>query len=238
MTMQLVQKYNYRKLERIDAPEGRRYVVDESCAVPSVTTILDKTSDKSFLSEWVARVGEAEAERIRNEAASIGTGMHNYLEGYILGDIPKTQFMSQTLAKLIIKKGLVNVSDIWGTEVMLYIRGLYAGTTDLVAVHNGIPSIIDFKNSRTAKKVEHIDSYRAQIAAYAMAHNDMFGTDICRGVIMVANRDAKYQEFIFEGAEFDRCIELWLNSLDKYYEISPNFVASEPANLINTSLGA
>jgi len=41
-------------------------------ALPSVTTILSATKDKKSLDAWAARVGEAEANRIKNEAATVG----------------------------------------------------------------------------------------------------------------------------------------------------------------------
>lgn len=211
--------YPYKLLERVDHPNGRRYIVGESTALPSVTTILSKTKDMSFLNEWRAAVGEQEATRITTESSGLGNSMHKLLEDYILGKEMKGQFMAMTLAKLIIKKGLTKVTEVWGTEVMLYSTELYAGTTDLVGLHEGIPAIMDFKNSRQDKKKEMIEDYRAQLAAYALAHNEMYGTDIKKGVIMMATRAGKYQEFIFEGQEFNECVNLWLVALDKYYKL-------------------
>jgi genome maintenance exonuclease 1 len=209
--------YDYKPLERISTPEGRKYIVGENSQLPSVTTVLSKVADKSFLIKWREKVGDEKAAQITNESASLGTGMHNNLENYILGKPLDGSFMSQTLAKVIIKHGLSKVSEVWGTEVALYCTGLYAGTTDLVAVHDGIPSIIDFKNSLRLKKEEWITDYKAQLGAYALAHNEMFDTKIHRGVVMIATRDATYQEFVFEGSGFDECISLWLTALDKYY---------------------
>ena len=182
--------------------------------MPSVTTILSATKDSTGIDDWVRKVGEEEALRIKNEAARIGTGMHNNLENYVLGRPITGTFMEQSLAKLIIKRGFPRLAEIWGIEVALYSAGLYAGTTDLVAVlDNGDPAIVDFKNSRTPKRVEWIDDYKAQLGAYALAHNEMYGTDIRQGLIMMACRTGEYQEFHFAGAEFDKCIELWLSRL-------------------------
>ena len=130
----------------------------------------------------------------------------------------KGSFMSQALAKVIIKEGLPKVDEIWGTEVALYAKELYAGTTDLIGVHEGIPSIMDFKNSLKDKKREWIEDYFMQLAAYAMAHNEMYGTTIRRGVVMIATRDVKYQEFIIEGDEFDQYTEKWAKKLYAYYD--------------------
>ena len=60
--MQIVQKYNYADLKRKDGAT-RLYLTPEGEALPSVTTILSKTKDKTFLKEWRARVGEKQAEK-------------------------------------------------------------------------------------------------------------------------------------------------------------------------------
>ena len=56
--------------------------------LPSVTTILSAVPDQSkqiALARWRERVGEDEAERIKNEAAVRGTIMHRILEGEMTG---------------------------------------------------------------------------------------------------------------------------------------------------------
>ena len=74
--------YKYESLQRIDTEKGRRYVYGEQ-KLSSVTTILSGTKDKSGLDAWAARVGPENAERIKNEAATVGTHMHNVIERMI-----------------------------------------------------------------------------------------------------------------------------------------------------------
>lgn len=210
--------YDYKPLERISTENGRRYIVGEGRPLPSVTTILDKTSDKSHLIEWRANVGEAKAAQITAEASGLGTGMHNNLENHIL-DRPMTgTFMQKALANVIIKNGLCNVNEVWGTEVALYSSELWAGTCDLVGLHSGIPSIMDFKNSLREKQKEHIEGYFMQLCAYSSSHNEMYSTNIHRGVVMIATRDAKYQEFVIEGDEFTYYETMWANKVCEYYD--------------------
>ena len=56
--MQLTKKYNYAELKRQDG-ESRLYLTPDGESLPSVTTVLNKTKDKSFLKQWRAKVGEA-----------------------------------------------------------------------------------------------------------------------------------------------------------------------------------
>ena len=209
-------KYPYRPLERVDSPEGRRYLVNGQ-ALPSVTTILSATRDNTHLDEWIRAVGKTEADRICTQSSNIGSGMHSNLENYVLGNPMSGSVMEKSLAQLIVRKGLTHVDEVWGSEVAVYSEGLYAGTADLIGMHMGIPSIIDFKNSRNHKPKAHIEGYFMQCAAYALAHNEMFGTDIQRGVIMIANQDGRYQEFIIESDEFQHYALKWASAVEEFF---------------------
>jgi len=80
-----------------------------------------------------------------------------------------------------------------------------------------VPSIIDFKNSLREKQKDWIVDYFCQGAAYQLAHNNLFGTEISQIVIMIATRDGKYQEFIINGNENKNYVDIWLDKVDKYY---------------------
>ena len=76
-------KYTYVDASRIEDHGTRLYDVNGT-RLPSVTTILGATKDQQFLKDWKAKVGEAEAERIKNLSSRRGTSMHKFLEHYIL----------------------------------------------------------------------------------------------------------------------------------------------------------
>lgn len=216
--MKINKLFDYKPLERISTPSGRKYIVGEGRPLPSVTTILSATQDLTKIIEWRNNVGEEKANKIVAEASGLGTGMHNNLENYILGKLMTGTFMAKTLANVIVKNGLSNVTEVWGTEVSLYSTELYAGTTDVVGIYKKKPAIIDFKNSLKEKKKEWIDGYFMQLCAYALSHNEMYNTDINSGVIMIATRDAKYQEFVIEGDEFVHYETMWANKVVEYYD--------------------
>lgn len=219
--MLLNSKFDYKPLTR-EEREGRRLYATPSGAVPSVTTILDSTKDKTFLIEWRKRVGDAEATRISTESAGLGTLMHKHLENYVLG-IPRpkgnniVQEMATKMADTMINEAFPDIDEVWGIEAGLYYPELYAGTTDMVGVHKGTPAIIDHKTTKKTKKKEWIEDYFLQCCAYAMAHNSMFGTDIKKAVINIIDRDAKLQSFVIEGDEFDFYSEKWATRVDQYY---------------------
>lgn len=216
--MKLIHPFPYQPLTRQTIDGVRKYNTPDGKQLPSVTTILSATKDMTHLNEWKDRVGTAEATRIVTEASDIGGSMHDNLERYVLtGATPTGTLMTKLLTRMIIERGLKHVTEVWGTEVGLYTKDLYAGTTDLVGCHKGVPAIMDYKNSLKPKKKEWITDYRAQLGAYALSHNEMYNTTINKGVLMIGCRSGEYQEYVFEGKEFTECIDLWLTSLDKYF---------------------
>ena len=225
-------KYSYITGTRIEDHGTRLYDVNGS-RLPSVTTILGATKDQQFLKEWKAKVGEAEADRIKNLSSRRGTAMHKFLEHYILGtgydDLTELVQKAKAMAQKVIEIGLTPVEEYYGSEVTLYYPGLYAGSTDLVCVHNGKDSIVDFKQSNRPKKEEWIEDYKLQIAAYAMAHDYVHESNIEQGVIMVCTPDLYYQEFVVSGAELRRYKHMFLKRLDSYHDLK--FDEKERANV-------
>lgn len=232
-------KYNYTPLARDESTGKRLYACPDGFKVPSVTTVLDKTKpaeSRIALANWRKAVGEQKAQQITTEAANRGTRMHKYLEDYVKGEAIKDSVsnpyaqQSLTMAKTVIAQGMCHVDEVWGSEVPLYFPELYAGTTDCVGIHKGDEAILDFKQSNKVKKREHIDDYFIQLTAYAMAHNEVHGTNIRKGVILMCVKpeeiapgvwgDPLYQEFILEPADFDYWTTRWLDRVSEYYSIN------------------
>ena len=225
----ITEKFQYTQLKRNSVKGKRLYTTPDGTAVPSVTTILDKTKSeekRQALANWKKRVGEAKAQEIVTEAAGRGTRMHKYLEDYCIESVlnsPGSNPFSQQankMAQVIIDEGMCDVDEIWGTEVPMYFPELYAGTTDAVGVFNGEPSIIDFKQTNKPKKDEWVDDYKTQLVAYALAHNEVYETNIKQGVILMCSKDFEFQKWVLKGEEFELFTEHWLNRVQTYYRQS------------------
>ena len=188
-----------------------------------MTTILGATKNQQFLKEWKAKVGEKEAERIKNVSSARGTSMHKFLESYVTGvgydDLTELGQAAKPMAEKVIEVGLAPVSEYFGSEVTLHYPGLYAGQTDLVCLHNDLETIVDFKQANRPKKKEWIEDYYLQIAAYAMAHDYVYGSAIRQGVIMVCTPDLYYQEFRITDHELRTWKHKFLKRLDMYHEL-------------------
>ena len=200
---------------------GSRIYDFNGMRMPSVTTILSKTKDQSFLTAWKNRVGHENAERIKNVSSNRGTAMHKFLEKHIedvgYDDLTTLGREAKAMANKIIEDGLSQVSEYYGSEVMLYYPDLYAGSTDLVCMHDGMETIVDFKQANRPKKEEWIEDYYLQIAAYAMAHDYVHGSNIQQGVIMVCTPDLYYQEFKCEGEKMRHYRHEFLKRLSQYH---------------------
>ena len=217
-------KYDYFEGKQITDPDtGKRVYEINSYRLPSVTTILGATKNTEFLTKWKAKVGEQEADRIKNVSSARGTSMHKFLESFITDvgydDLTELGQAALPMAKKIMEIGLAPVEEYYGSEVTLHYPGLYAGQTDLICNHNGMETVVDFKQANRPKKKEWIEDYYLQIAAYAMAHDYVYGSEIKQGVIMVCTPDLYYQEFKVEGPELRRWKHAFLKRLDMYHDL-------------------
>lgn len=188
---------------------GLRWYQIGDHAAPGVTSVLAHTKDDTGLKAWRNRVGDEEADRVTKESTWIGTYMHHCIECAVKRETPKPpkdelQQLGARMAGEIIARGLRQVSEVWSVEATLFYPRLYAGTTDMVGVWNGKEAIIDFKSANKPKseKHGHLDDYFCQAAAYAMAHNRLFGTNIETAVIFMCTRDLVFLDYVLEGRKF------------------------------------
>jgi genome maintenance exonuclease 1 len=230
-------KFNYQPLSRVSEDGKRLYATPDGKKLPSVTTILDKTKPeekKAALNEWRKRVGVENAQKITTEAANRGTRMHSYLEHYVLtGELRERGsnpfgWASHSMAQTVIEDGLKNVNEFWGVEIPLYFPSLYAGTTDGAGLHLNDEAILDYKQTNKPKKKEWIEDYYLQLVAYALAHNEVYGTNIRKGVVLMCVKPPvdemgnplarpEYQEFILKPEDFDYWADQWWRRLELYY---------------------
>ena len=230
-------KFEYKLIPRVTIDGKRFYETPDGNKLPSVTTILDKTKSQEkiqALNNWRKRVGVEKAQEITTESANRGTRMHTYLEQYVKDGMIKERgsnpfsWPSHAMAQVVIDQGLRNVNEFWGIEVPLYFPGIYAGTTDGAGMHLNQESILDYKQTNRPKKREWIDDYFVQLCAYAEAHNEVYGTKIRKGVILMCVKPEidhnnsiikppEYQEFVLEGSEYDKYRDQWWRKVEQYY---------------------
>ena len=184
-------KYNYlTDVETETLKSGRTYFTPDG-AYPSITTILGKTADNTWLQKWIERVGEEEAARVSKEATDRGTLVHEFAERHFNGESITDELKVQTLdvrqmSHDLIKMTESGVEEVWGQEQVLWSNKYkYAGRTDMVGIWKGKPTIIDSKTSKKKKYVKQITDYFIQCCAYAVAHNELYGTGIRNMAVLI-----------------------------------------------------
>jgi genome maintenance exonuclease 1 len=221
-----VQRFQYKNCQQINDPVTRKrvYQTPDGERLPSVTTILSATKDMTALNEWRKRVGVEKAQQITTEAAGVGSAMHANLERFLIGEQRQpgnnpVHVQANRMADVIIEHGLSKMNEVWAMEQSLYFPGLYSGTTDLVGVYDGEPAIADHKQTNKPKKAEWVEDYFLQLVAYAEAHNEVYGTNIRRGVIFMCSRDLQYQQFDLTPANYNKYQDMWLKKVEEYYAL-------------------
>ncbi len=216
-------KYSYPNLERVEENEMRFYKDSNNDLVPSVTTVLDATGDKSGITQWRRKVGPAQADAIVQESTLIGSAVHEAIENYLLGKSwsnfteDRNGFLAKSISSKFISSCLNGIDEVWGLESGLILDGLYAGTADCIGVYKGSPAIIDFKTAKKLKRKDWIEDYFLQCSAYANAHNVMFETSINDLVILMVDRDLLFKEFHIKKDEFSLYTDKWKKRLIKFH---------------------
>ena len=156
--------------------------------LPSVTTVLNATKDTSFLKTWIERVGVEQAEKIKNDSATVGNSLHKTCEFFLKNKMlhsPKNSLESKgyEMGYKLINTFFKNINEVWGSEVSIYYPEIYAGTEP--------------------KKEDWVDDYFHQLAASAMAHDRLFKTEITTGRVLMAVQDGSIQEFVLKGSDLE-----------------------------------
>ena len=194
---------------------------------PSVTTILGETSDKTALEDWVERVGKEEADRISTLSMNRGTVMHRLIELYKLLKGSHKERLTElkeislndneivVFEKEFIDEGwkmfskfylnphssFDRIEEVLESETFLWSKLGYAGTVDNVSrIKDGRILVIDYKNSRKAKKEEWIEDYYLQLSAYYVAYWQRKRVKANGAEIWIANEEDNNPQ-IFELSE-------------------------------------
>tara|TARA_B100001113_G_scaffold20504_1_gene15171 strand:- start:2349 stop:3017 length:669 start_codon:yes stop_codon:yes gene_type:complete len=216
-------KYSYPALERVEKNEMRFYKDANDDLVPSVTTVLDATGDKSGITQWRRKIGPAQADAIVQESTLIGSAVHEAIENYLLGQSwnefteDRSGYLAKSISSKFISSCLDGIEEVWGLESGLILDGLYAGTADCIGIYKGSPAIIDFKTAKKLKRKDWIEDYFLQCSAYANAHNVMFQTTIKDLVILMVDRDLLFKEFHIKNNEFSLYTDKWKKRLIKFH---------------------
>ena len=149
---------------------------------------------EQFARQEMARLGEAEADRISHHACTRGTAVHDMIERYLKNenDVIGSNTLPHILSSWIAIQPVLDsrMGKISMLETPLYSHHLtVAGKVDCIAEFDGKLSVVDFKTSTRIKTSDEIHSYFMQEAAYAIMFEERPGTPITQliTIMMVEN---------------------------------------------------
>lgn len=176
-----------QKLPRRNVNGQRLYETPDGSFYPSVTTITGQMTKKA-ITEWRARVGEKEANRVSKAASSRGTSIHKLCEQYVLNQMDDVKVMPSNKEMFDAMSNHLrdHVDNIHGVESFLYSDFLRtAGQVDCIAEYDNVLSVIDFKTSKKKKPEAWIQNYFVQAAAYSFMFEERTNIQIPQLVIMI-----------------------------------------------------
>ena len=151
------------------------------------------------------------------KAVIAGRAAHHTLET----DSAKSEFQEALLETYNREIG-IDVDEVWAKEMgLVSVAHKYKGKFDGVGVFRGQPTVWDYKKTNKIKTPSGVAKYLKQCAAYAIAHNEMYDTDIQQ--IAIFNIGGKTIEelstrvFTYNLTEH---AEEWLADLRKYWNES------------------
>lgn len=151
------------------------------------------------------------------KAVSAGRKMHNAIEtGKIKDQI------TEAAIKCFERDIAVDIDEVWGAEFGLVSkRNKYVGKFDSVGVYRGKTTMWDYKKVNKLKTLSQIKTYIKQCAAYALAHDEMYNTNIEQvAVMMVGGKEIDNMQsrvYIFDGDELKMAKQDFVLDLGKYY---------------------
>lgn len=211
---------------------GHYYRTNEGKLYPSITTVFKELDNKEWYGYWVASIAKKEniseekaeirCKEIGNNSLEMGNKIHKLAEDYLnngkyvlLASDKKDYIEELDPAKLFTPLMLhlsQCIGEVHGVEKEIYSDEMeIAGTVDLIAEHNGVLSVIDFKNSRKPKTNSECKKkkYYEQVCAYGKMWEQCTGEKIKQGVVIVVSWDGKVKEFIVKLDDYEE--DLWLD---------------------------
>lgn len=194
----------FKELECVTTDAGRHYVSPTGVKLTSVTTMLGRTGDHTWLEDWRERLGAEAADAETQRCADRGEAVHLACELY-LKNAPMKEVLAAAGQYVFMFKQLFpylnRMSKIYAQEIPLFseVLGL-AGRVDLIGVYEGTPAIVDFKTSNVIKTRGMIEDYSIQLCLYSVMFQQMFNVKIDRLVNIIANEKSMAPTII----EFNR----------------------------------
>ena len=93
----------------------------------------------------------------------------------------------------------------------------YAGTLDGWGLYKDLPTLIDFKTAKKAKRLEWIEDYCLQTVAYAGALQATTGEITNQALVLIALAGQPCQRFVLSSQDMIKYWSKWLRRVEEFY---------------------
>lgn len=192
--------------KRVATPKKTRahqkYTLADGTTVPGVTTVIGSNLgwNKNMLIAWARREALAgnDPNKIRDNAADIGTLAHYLIECHLKGKEPDVSEYSPADLSLAENsflaylewEGQHQVKHVYSELQLVSEQYHYGGTIDLVAEVDGYLSLVDFKTSKGV-----YPEHRLQLAAYQHLYAERFSDGLLPPHILRIGKDGEFQHY-------------------------------------------
>ena len=208
----------------ITRSDDHRYTVGDR-QFPGVTTIIGSVIRKPGLERWMGNVGNAEAKRVREEAADHGTLVHA-LASLVVQGVPSIPMGGEDAPAQAQLDAFTDwyeqfVAEVYAVELMVAHPGYqYAGQLDFLLrlKRHKAPTLIDVKSGK-AVYAEH----RYQTSAYreAVRLQGIDGVDLknCRRGVLHVPREATGPARFYEHTRHQSDFQGFLSCLFLFHDL-------------------
>jgi len=163
---------------RVTSVNGLRVYRVGDLALPSVTSVLDIAA-RPRRADWTRRGTAAAADK--------GLAVHDAIAAALAGDPPDTTWEAEVAAALAFLEDS-RVRPLATEYTVISRRYGFGGTTDLVGLQDGALVLVDWKTGHVHQE------HALQVAAYAIALEEMAGVPVAAGYVVKLSPDG-YEAF-------------------------------------------
>ena len=209
------------KAKQVSIDRKRHYEIEGHC-YPGITTILSATKpyeDKKRLWDWQDRIGHVEARQITTTSARSGSRIHKVIKSHLKQEpyeLPEglDGFWHS------IEPVLAGIDEVLLVEGAVWHPLKFGGYPDAVMRYDGELCVCDWKTARRPKRIEWIEDYCLQVAAYCYAVNWVYrdtGIHLDRAMIALALEDHPAQIFTLNADDVFHYWRRFQQRLKQYY---------------------
>lgn len=217
--------------------DGYRFHITDMGTLPGVTSVLSGTAGKmkdKIIAKWVAKVGQKEADYIRDSSIRRGNAVHAAIEHMYLDNKDSEENLNNCLALLTMNNEVekvlplskafitwLNDSKVTPIEVekAYYSMRGYAGSPDLIGKMDDKIVLFDWKTARKRKTKSQFKDYFLQLSAYWSMIEENEDYTIDRACILMGHTDEKgdhIRPFWIEKEEQDIKFNDFLDRLSNF----------------------